>query len=533
MSESQGGAGRREVAWRVFAAEFEDATLEHSESDEERAPNYVITPTGARVNRLFAVGVLTEVESVTDDVLRGRIVDPTGAFVTYAGQYQPEAMAFLDNAAPPQFVAVTGKARTFQPEDSDLIYTSIRPESVNAVDAETRDRWTVQTAEQTLARVEAFETALDSRKAGADLVAYLVEEGVDESHARGISLALDHYGTTYDYLDAVRGMARDALRVVAGELDASDLDGLSVAPDEGEGVDVERSAAADPGAYESADEGAEETAETAEAEPTEADDAEPAEPGESETAEPEVEDAADAAEVGAPTDSEPEVESEEADVTDEQFEPETEADEDLGTGGAGAEMYEMDEEERREVEEEYGTEFSTGATIGEPGEADIETPTPDSEEDELTEEVTTGPGEPAPGPVSDEEATGQDAEQTGAEPEPEPAEDGEADGTEEPAAEAETGADEEEPEPEADQEAAEAEEEAEADEAGGTPDDLNAVVMEYMHDLDDGDGADRGALIAAVTGDYDVSEAAVEDAIEDALMGGQCYEANEDSLKPI
>ena len=87
-AEGDSGPGRREVAYRLFAAEFDDASLSYSESDEERAPNFVVTPTGLRVNRLFAVGVLTEVETINEDTLRGRIVDPTGAFVTYAGQYQ-------------------------------------------------------------------------------------------------------------------------------------------------------------------------------------------------------------------------------------------------------------------------------------------------------------------------------------------------------------------------------------------------------------------------------------------------------------
>ena len=63
---------QRETAYRVFAAEFDDTTLSYAESDEERAPNYVVTPTGARVNRLFVVGVLTEVEQVNDDVVRDR-----------------------------------------------------------------------------------------------------------------------------------------------------------------------------------------------------------------------------------------------------------------------------------------------------------------------------------------------------------------------------------------------------------------------------------------------------------------------------
>ncbi|MFC6728750.1 RPA family protein, partial [Natronoarchaeum mannanilyticum] len=176
--DDQSGAGRREVAYRLFAAEYDDAELEHSESDEERAPNYVVTPTGARVNRLFAVGVLTEIEQVNEDVLRARIVDPTGAFVVYAGQYQPDEMAFLERTDPPAFLAVTGKARTFQPDDSDRVYTSVRPESINEVDAETRDRWAVQAAEQTLERVATMATALEQPERGDELAEHLRERGV-------------------------------------------------------------------------------------------------------------------------------------------------------------------------------------------------------------------------------------------------------------------------------------------------------------------------------------------------------------------
>ncbi|MFC7079886.1 RPA family protein [Halorussus caseinilyticus] len=230
---NQGGAGRREVAWRVFAAEYDDADFDYSESDEERAPNYVVTPTGARINRLFVVGVLTEVEQVSDDVLRGRVVDPTGAFVLYAGQYQPDEMAFLESADPPAFVAVTGKARTFQPEDSDRVFTSIRPESINRVDAETRDRWVVQTAEQTLSRVSTFADAIDSGARGDELRMALEAEGADAGLASGIPLALDHYGTTKAYLAEVWDLAVDSTRVVAGEITADEVGPLGFAPGEG------------------------------------------------------------------------------------------------------------------------------------------------------------------------------------------------------------------------------------------------------------------------------------------------------------
>jgi len=227
---SSDGPGQREVAYRLFAAEYDDADYSYSESDEERAPNYVVTPTGARVNRLFAVGVLTEVERVNDEMLKGRVVDPTGAFVLYAGQYEPDEQAALERTDPPAFVAVTGKANTFEPEDGDTVYTSIRPESINTVDAETRDRWTVQAAEQTVARVGHAAAALSTGLAGEDLRNRLDERGVDPALADGITRALAHYGTTPAYLDAVRRLALDAARVVAGQRDEAQE--LTLAPDD-------------------------------------------------------------------------------------------------------------------------------------------------------------------------------------------------------------------------------------------------------------------------------------------------------------
>ncbi|MEF8779740.1 MAG: hypothetical protein V5A46_03570, partial [Haloferacaceae archaeon] len=224
------GVPQREIAHRLFAAEFDDATLSYSESDEERAPNYVVTPTGLRINRLFAVGVLTEVEAVNEETRRGRIVDPTGAFVTYAGQYQPDERAFLERADPPAFVALSGKARTFEPEDSDRVFTSARPESLNAVDARTRDRWIVSTAESTLERLSTFVAALESDLRGGELRAALAEGGAPPSIAAGIPKAIETYGTSPAYLEATRRMAVEALELVAG--DREEVTRPSLAPGE-------------------------------------------------------------------------------------------------------------------------------------------------------------------------------------------------------------------------------------------------------------------------------------------------------------
>ncbi|MFC6731047.1 MULTISPECIES: RPA family protein [unclassified Haladaptatus] len=151
-------APTREVARRVFAREFNDAGYTFKESDDERAPVYLLLPTGERANRVFVVGTLTEKEDVGEDseYWRGRVVDPTGTFFVYAGQYQPEAASVLRDVEAPAYVAIAGKPRTYETDDGS-INVSIRPESISVVSAETRDRWVVETAERTMDRIEAFD----------------------------------------------------------------------------------------------------------------------------------------------------------------------------------------------------------------------------------------------------------------------------------------------------------------------------------------------------------------------------------------
>ncbi|MGM0399332.1 MAG: RPA family protein [Halobacteriota archaeon] len=156
MSESQ--TPTREVARRVFAAEFNDATHTFKESDDERAPLYALLPTGERVNRVFLVGTLTETEDIgnENEYWRGRVVDPTGTFFVYAGQYQPEAATALRELETPTYVAVVGKPRTYETDDGS-VNVSVRPESITAVGEATRNRWVVETAERTLDRLGRFD----------------------------------------------------------------------------------------------------------------------------------------------------------------------------------------------------------------------------------------------------------------------------------------------------------------------------------------------------------------------------------------
>jgi RPA family protein len=159
MSQNQSGqAPGREVAHRLFATEFNDATHTFQESDEDRAPVYALLPTGEKANRVFIVGTLTETNNVGDDeeYWQGRIVDPTETVFAYAGQYQPEAAAFLREVEPPAFVAIVGKPRSYETDDG-TVNVSLRPEHISEVDEQTRHRWVSETASRTLDRIEEFD----------------------------------------------------------------------------------------------------------------------------------------------------------------------------------------------------------------------------------------------------------------------------------------------------------------------------------------------------------------------------------------
>ena len=50
---------KRQPAWRVFAGEFNDSTFE-IKGEGDMTPSYVVTPLGAKINRVFIIGVLTD-----------------------------------------------------------------------------------------------------------------------------------------------------------------------------------------------------------------------------------------------------------------------------------------------------------------------------------------------------------------------------------------------------------------------------------------------------------------------------------------
>lgn len=214
----------REVAKRIFAEELKSSNYSFRDGEDQHqyAPSYLLTPTGAKCNRVFMVGTLTEKDDIGSDTeyWRGRVVDPTGSILIYAGQYQPEAAQILACMEAPSFVAVVGKPNLYQTDDGNIII-SLRAESIQRVDENTRNRWIVDTASRTLERLEALKNARPIPESSDFATADNVPASSSASTpAQDTDRALQHYHTDIEHF---RLMVLRALSSLKEELVKIDI----------------------------------------------------------------------------------------------------------------------------------------------------------------------------------------------------------------------------------------------------------------------------------------------------------------------
>jgi len=224
----------REPAWRLFSGELNSSTLEIKGTDE-KSPSYVVSPLGAKINRVMISGVLLEKENIGNEdepLWRARIQDVSGAFFVSVGRFQPEAAGAMASLAVPSFVSMIGKVRTYTSDDG-RVFVSVRPEKIMTVSEAERNRWVLATARSMWSRLNTMKEAL----AVPDVtVEDLKSKGMNASQAEGMISALDSYGfpESSKYLK----MIQHALRTMLPDRDIdlglpNDLSGM---PDE---IDIE------------------------------------------------------------------------------------------------------------------------------------------------------------------------------------------------------------------------------------------------------------------------------------------------------
>jgi len=221
----------REMAWRVFATELNSSTVE-IKATEEKMPSYVISPLGAKINKVLIAGVLTEKENIGSEdepMWKARIQDVSGSYYVNVGKFQPEASASLSDLEAPCYVAAVGRVRTYSTDDG-RVFLSVRPDRIMQISEDTRKEWVLETAKSTWNRLKNVKKVLEMPDAKEkDLIAM----GMSSAEAFGIPYALDNYGSMPDsslYLKTIQA----ALRVILPDrdIDLGFPEDMSDEPDE-------------------------------------------------------------------------------------------------------------------------------------------------------------------------------------------------------------------------------------------------------------------------------------------------------------
>ncbi len=204
----------REPAWRVSARELE-SSLEEEKGSGERAAGYVLSPFGARMNRVVVAGRLSPAEPIGRDEAqtfwRARLADPTGAVAVTAGSFQPRAMAQLRSARESRPAIVVGKVHLYRGRDG-VGYVSVRAEAVRSVSENDERAVVADMVRHTLDRLDLVERL---EKAPSTTVDELRSEGVPAAWVLAAHESLRRYPNVDR--TAFRRELAPAVRRVAGE----------------------------------------------------------------------------------------------------------------------------------------------------------------------------------------------------------------------------------------------------------------------------------------------------------------------------
>jgi uncharacterized protein len=204
----------REPAWRVSARELE-TSLEEERGTGERAAGYLLSPFGARMNRVILAGNLSPAEPIgreeSQTFWRARLSDPTGAVAVTAGSFQPRAMAQLRAGRDSRPAIVVGKVHLYRGRDG-VGYVSLRAEGVRTVGENDERALLADVVRQTLDRLDLLER-IEKEPAVRD--DQLRDEGVPATWVHAARESLRRYPNVDRA--AFRRELASAVRRVAGE----------------------------------------------------------------------------------------------------------------------------------------------------------------------------------------------------------------------------------------------------------------------------------------------------------------------------
>ncbi|MDE0707453.1 MAG: hypothetical protein OSB33_00730 [Candidatus Poseidoniales archaeon] len=187
---------RRQTATRLFAREFYESSLPDG-GQGEYDPRFIVTKLGARVNRMFVCGVVERLERRDTErgpMFSGAVRDPTGLHLWSVGSFRPELHIEMEElvarfeGGDRFLMACIGKSNHYTTEDGGF-RCRMQMEDYSIIDRDVYASWLVETADQTMRRIEALGKAQSAETTDSDA---LRDAGVPTDLIVGLGLALNH-----------------------------------------------------------------------------------------------------------------------------------------------------------------------------------------------------------------------------------------------------------------------------------------------------------------------------------------------------
>jgi uncharacterized protein len=184
----------RELAWRVLASELNASTAEEKGTGE-KSPSYLISPIGARMNRVFVTGTVSAPDRPSmggpAGFVRASLSDPTGTVPVTSSSYQPQAQTDLQGIVEPTRVMIVGKAALIRGAGASST-PSIRAEAIHPLSDREFLTLTAEAAAQTLERLE---LTVRLRGVAPPTEVALSQAGVSPQWVQGARAAMARYPT--------------------------------------------------------------------------------------------------------------------------------------------------------------------------------------------------------------------------------------------------------------------------------------------------------------------------------------------------
>ncbi|MGC8610745.1 MAG: hypothetical protein ACP5JT_05720 [Thermoplasmata archaeon] len=177
----------REPAWRVFSFEFNDSIILEKKGEEKEA-QYILTKLGAKINRVFMVGILEDKRSVANDSMI--IIDFNDRFgnvkLMVDKNYTPgKVFKFFSTHEPPELISFVGKVRIWGENNN----VELRVESVSGSNEFIYRYWKLKSLESLIYRIKLMELSIQRNEKES-----LLKEGYPKNLVDNIFLSIEKFG---------------------------------------------------------------------------------------------------------------------------------------------------------------------------------------------------------------------------------------------------------------------------------------------------------------------------------------------------